>query len=122
MNSLGYNLSVMEQTELICEIGMDSMVVPKYYMQFGDYELIDLVRMAVKDIVTFGITLSDLPIAELQRESFLIYHRRTLTVKEVESIIHTEIRKAIRFHKKQLINIYSMVEGSRHSLCDMRGD
>lgn len=42
---------------------MDSVVMPKYYMQFADHELLDLIREAVKSIVAFGMTISDLPIS-----------------------------------------------------------
>ena len=40
----------------------------------------------------------------------------------MESVIEEEIRKAARFHKKQLDSIYLYTENSKQLFCDMRGE
>ena len=64
---------MMGPEQSVSGVEVESVVLPKYYMQLADHQLLDLFREAVKAIVVFGKTLPDLPLAEVQREIFIIY-------------------------------------------------
>ena len=62
---------------------MKSPITGKYYLQFNSNYLIDIIRQAVRDIIIYDASLSDLVISELQKEIFLIYDNTNISVGEL---------------------------------------
>ena len=60
-----------------------SPITGKYYLQFNSNYLIDIIRQAVRDIIIYDASLSDLVISELQKEIFLIYDNTNISVGEL---------------------------------------
>ena len=77
----------MDKIDFLGDVEVDSAVTTKYYLQFADHEMKDLIRESVKSIITYGTKLSDLPLGELQNENFLIYDSYELRRVDVNSII-----------------------------------
>lgn len=101
---------------------MQSPITGKYYLQFNNNYLIDIIRQAVRDIIIYDSTLRELPISELQKEIFLIYDNTNIKPSDLEALLREEFRIAARFQKNMLDLTYAQIEKNRDNISDMRED
>ena len=92
----------------------------KYYLQFNNNYLIDIIKHAVRDIIIYDASLPELVISQLQKEIFLIYDNTNIKSYEVEHLIREEFRNATKFQKKLLDMTYTQMEKDKDSISDMR--